>query len=324
MAVYLGANKVNILGGQPVVVEGIDTSNATATANDIAKDLIAYGNGVEIKGNIDVSGGVGKIYMSNGTTDTPKSLSYNESAKTISTNIDFPNRVIMEAGSKAEATYDCKFFGDATASDVAEDKTFTSTSGLKVTGKLPVKTSNYYEDILYHGSLENKYACCFQPNTDILIRKNTYIGIYVPFSDFGDAKPEEVLEGKTFTSSSGRMARGTYVPTPSGYQSGEAVKAYESTNVTISSTGSSAKTNYSSSLTISNGVISLNNSTSLTVSSTSNLDVIKGKYAQAATSYGTSTNPIYYIPEDATFTQSGSTYSKYFTVSKANQMFVLA
>lgn len=42
MAVYLGKNKVDMIGGQPVVVEGIDTSDATASAEDITLDKTAY------------------------------------------------------------------------------------------------------------------------------------------------------------------------------------------------------------------------------------------------------------------------------------------
>lgn len=50
MAVYLGKNKMSFTGGQPVIFYGTDTSDATATENDITKDKIAYANGKRLVG----------------------------------------------------------------------------------------------------------------------------------------------------------------------------------------------------------------------------------------------------------------------------------
>ena len=52
MAVYLGQDKVDMLGGQPIIIEGTDTSDATATAGDIRKDMVAYVDGERIVGTI--------------------------------------------------------------------------------------------------------------------------------------------------------------------------------------------------------------------------------------------------------------------------------
>lgn len=107
-----------------------------------------------------------------------------------------------------------------------------------------------------------------------------------------------------------------------GGSSGSIVKGWAETNVTLAS-GSTAKTNVGTELTHTNGKVSISDSTSVTVSSVDDLEQCKGKYAQRYGT-GTTTYDVYFIPEDATFTQTGTTYNKSFTVDTANPMVVLA
>ena len=107
-----------------------------------------------------------------------------------------------------------------------------------------------------------------------------------------------------------------------GGSSGDIVKGWAETNVTLAS-GSTAKVNVGTELTHTNGKVSIADSTSVTVSSVDDLEQCKGKYAQRSGTTST-TYDVYFIPEEATFTQSGSSYNKSFTVDTANPMFVLA
>lgn len=110
-----------------------------------------------------------------------------------------------------------------------------------------------------------------------------------------------------------------------GYASGDIVKAWQTSDLTVGSGYSSISVSYGSEVTNSDGTLSLGGTTgSVTVSSADNCEVLKGQYIKPSGSYTSTSTAIYYIPEDATFTYSGSTYSKNCKVDKAHQMFVLA
>lgn len=307
-----------------------------------------------------------------------------------------------------EAGLDTTSSVPALATDIVGGKE-AFVNGEKVIGSLRQTYANAYDwslleveglygESLVQGTIELETSV----TDDIIMRKGSYLGVRLPCSEFGDAKPEEVLSGKIFTSSSGYKKKGTYVPlntsdatstasdivsgktayvngvkitgniakksaqtyTPTtsdqtissgqyldgaqtikgdanlvsanikkgatifgvagsfegGPQVGAIVKAQAVSNVQIAS-GMSSRVNYGSTLTVSNGVVSISDSTSLTISAVSSLDVVKGKYIQPTASYG-ATTAVYFVPSTATFTQGGSTYSKTYTVSTVNEMFV--
>ena len=112
-----------------VPASGIDTSDATATANDIAEGKTAYADSKKLEGSLaDYQAGAEATFASNHTEVSDDSAinflcrGLNQGAK------------ILRDGSYVKVYVKKTEFGDASAADVAQGKTFTSSSGLKVTG----------------------------------------------------------------------------------------------------------------------------------------------------------------------------------------------
>lgn len=222
---------------------GIDTSDATATAEDIMKGETAYVNGEKITGNVP-------FYLSktfkHGEDDT--TISFNESENKITHRINTPTRFMMNGGSNSRInlTVPTSTYGDATAADVVSGKTFTSTTGLKVTGthvcsgsldtsdatatasdiasgktayvngakvtgNLPTNdlqaiiTADNVTPTLSDGKLKMEYA----NNIEKLYRKGFAVTLQKDASYFGDATAADVASGKTFTSKNGLKLTGT-------------------------------------------------------------------------------------------------------------------
>lgn len=126
---------VSIFGVEGSLTPGVDTSDATATSTDIAAGTTAYVNGTKITGVVPVVSAYETVVYdkaSVGVWGTNISLSYF---------VNDDNGILIKDWGAVFVRAPLSEFGDATAADVAEGKTFTSSTGLKVTGTMTSSTS---------------------------------------------------------------------------------------------------------------------------------------------------------------------------------------
>lgn len=166
---------------------GIDTSDATATADDMAQGVTAYVNGQKITGTIETikpleSNQYYAIEM-NGEIKEFNNKQY------FGVGVTLDKSILLRENLNVTMATLATNYGDATASDVLVGKTFTSVAGSKVSGTIPSKNA----------------ATIIPSTTDQTIDAGQYLSGAQTIKGDGNLVSDNIISGKSIFGVSGSV-----------------------------------------------------------------------------------------------------------------------
>lgn len=134
--------------GTEIPLSGYDTSDATVTAGDMARNVIAYGKDGKVTGTLP---SVSTVFADATSMSKIGNVIEIDAQTTLAKRILKQNPTISITATPSD-------FGNATAADVAKGKTFTSAAGLKVVGTAEGSSAADVTFDLYNNGFANLVA----------------------------------------------------------------------------------------------------------------------------------------------------------------------
>lgn len=134
--------------GKEIPLRGYDTSDATVTAGDMARNVIAYGKNGKVTGTLS---SVASVFADATSMSQIGNAIEIDAQTTLAKRILKQNPLISIIATPSQ-------FGDATAADVAKGKTFTSAAGFKVVGTAAGSSAADVTFDLYNNGFANLVA----------------------------------------------------------------------------------------------------------------------------------------------------------------------
>lgn len=196
----------------------LDTSDATATAADMANDVSAYVKGEKITGSLFELPAGQKLYGNNSPSLSWMTDGKVETLGTYGT-AGSGDGGIVRPGCLFGVRVPAEQYGDAAATDVVSGKSFTSAAGLKTNGSVSeTKSGGTYSvagdsqssgNFTVDGASVAHWTFRAPVTANKMLRSGSYIQTRYQKSNFGDATAADVVKGKKFTSSAGFNITGT-------------------------------------------------------------------------------------------------------------------
>lgn len=157
--------------GTEIPLRGYDTSDATVTAGDMARNVIAYGKDGKVTGTLP---SVSTVFADATSMSKIGNVIEIDAQTTLAKRILKQNPTISITATPSE-------FGNATAADVAKGKTFTSAAGLKVAGTAEGSAAADVTFELYNNDFNN-LAVVYMSKTDGVMQTTIPLSDHTPIT----------------------------------------------------------------------------------------------------------------------------------------------